>query len=95
MRKSCLENYCNRDLLCWRFPLEEASELGFLSIKVSLLVFLLSLFYCFFGNCRNIYFFAYIIYLVPHSSIASLRIISRVSLNLKILKSFPFVGSGA
>jgi hypothetical protein len=34
MKILCLENYCNRALLCWRLPLEETSEHCFLSIKV-------------------------------------------------------------
>jgi hypothetical protein len=49
MRKSCLENYCNRDLLCWRFPLEEESEHLFPSIKVLFFILLFSLLYCSIG----------------------------------------------
>jgi hypothetical protein len=59
MGKSCLENYCNRVMLCCGCPLEQANELGFLSIKVSLLVLLLFIFCCFFGICCNVVVFAY------------------------------------
>jgi hypothetical protein len=41
------------------FPLEEASEVGFLSIKISLLVLLFSIFCCFIGICCNIYVSSY------------------------------------
>jgi hypothetical protein len=41
------------------FPLEEASELGFLSIKVSLLVLLFSIFCCSTVICCNIYVSTY------------------------------------
>jgi hypothetical protein len=46
MGKFCLENYFVIELCSARgFPLEEASELGFLSIKVSFLVLLFSIFF--------------------------------------------------
>jgi hypothetical protein len=59
MRKSCVDKFYNRALLSLRFILEEASELGFLSIKISLLVFVFSIFYCSTGICCNIYVYVY------------------------------------
>jgi hypothetical protein len=50
MGKSCLENYCNRYFLFLK-----ASELVFLSINVSLLVLLLSIFCCSTSICLNIF----------------------------------------
>jgi hypothetical protein len=47
MGKFCLENYFVIELCSTGgFPLEEASELGFLSIKVSFMVLLFSIFHC-------------------------------------------------
>jgi hypothetical protein len=40
-------------------PLEQESELGFISIKVSLLVLLISIFCCYVGICCNISVFSY------------------------------------
>jgi hypothetical protein len=49
MRKFFLENYFVTDLYyVGGFLLKEASELGFLSIKVSFLVLLFSIFCCFY-----------------------------------------------
>jgi hypothetical protein len=40
------------------FPLEKESKFGFISIMVSLLVLLLSIFCCSIGICRKIYVYA-------------------------------------
>jgi len=66
MGKFCLENYFVIDLYSVDVhPLEEASELGFISIKVSFIVLFFSILCYFYADIlHNYYFLLYIIHLV-------------------------------
>jgi hypothetical protein len=55
MGKFFLENYCIDHYFIGGLPIEAASELGYLSIKVSLLVLLFSIYFCSIGIYYNIF----------------------------------------